>query len=77
MYYAKSVGNLSDVTWSHTCYNSGAIGIKLSSTFGFVLVCGGNDGDKSTPINNIYVVPANDPSSTSPYSNTPPTDAHC
>lgn len=54
MYYATS-NNYIAVTWSHTCYNCGAIVITLGSYY-FALVCGGNDGDKSAPINNIYVL---------------------
>lgn len=76
-YYAA--GNIiQTVTWSHTCFNSGAIAIKLGKYY-FVLVCGGNDGNKAAPINNIYVLPSDTTviSSTTPYSNTPPADANC
>lgn len=76
LYYTMSTSNLTGIAWSHTCYNSGMVAIYLSN-YMFMLVCGGNDGNKSAPLNNIYVLPSGNVASTSPYYNTPPVDAHC
>lgn len=77
-FYYTSGNVIQTVTWPHTCFNSGAIAITFNNYY-FVLVCGGNDGDKTAPINNIYVLPFDNAviSSTTPYSNTPPTSANC
>lgn len=44
--YATHGDNYISATWTHACYNSG-VTIINTGQYAFLLVCGGNDGNKS------------------------------